>query len=365
MNDEAHVRLVDAHAERVRGDDQARVAVHEAVLLVAAFPGRQPSVVAGDAFSARRQPRPYALNLAHGRDIDDARALQFAGQIEQPPLLEFERACGFAASVSGARMNHAVAQVGPVRTRAHDRGVAQSQCVHDVFDDFRRRGGGERKDRRAAHRLYRVRDIEKCRPEIVPPLRHAVRFVHDDEFHARLRATGEDVDECGLREAFRRHEHDARAAVAQRLQCRSLILTPERAIQQHAVDAERLQLVGLILHQRNQRRHDERHAVQMQGRQLVAQRLARPGRHRRKRVAPCQYAADDVLLSVAQARDPEALAHRPAQIAQSLVHRRHPNPPVVISGIDEQCVCRAAKVSPSATGCDVAAQPGSCITVGR
>ena len=47
----------------------------------------------------------------------------------------------------------------------------------------------------------------------------------------------------------------------------------------------------LVLHQRDQRRHDDADAFAQQRRDLVAQRLAAAGRHQHQRVA----AADDVL----------------------------------------------------------------------
>ena len=67
-----------------------------------------------------------------------------------------------------------------------DARLAQSQQLDDVVADFRRGRGGEGRDRRAtrspvapAARSRRVAESAILRPEIVPPLRHAVRLIDD------------------------------------------------------------------------------------------------------------------------------------------------------------------------------------------
>ena len=61
-----------------------------------------------------------------------------------------------------------------------------------------------------------------------------------------------------------------------------------------------LELVVLILHQRDQRRHDERDAVELERGQLVAQRLAGAGRHDRERVDAGEHVADRERLAGAE-----------------------------------------------------------------
>ena len=48
----------------------------------------------------------------------------------------------------------------------------------------------------------------------------------------------------------------------------------QRAVQKDGRHVEEAQGVHLILHERNQRRHDNRQSVQQQRRQLIAERLA-------------------------------------------------------------------------------------------
>ena len=67
--DPAHVVLVDAHPERGGGDDDADLAVHEALLDRVALVGLHPRVVGGGARDRLRE----RLGLTPRRDVDDPR----------------------------------------------------------------------------------------------------------------------------------------------------------------------------------------------------------------------------------------------------------------------------------------------------
>ena len=66
------------------------------------------------------------------------------------------------------------------------------------------------------------------------------------------------------------------------------------------MDARCVQPLDLVLHQRDQRRDDERQPRQQQGRDLIAERLARAGWHDGQRVPSGQKGADDLLLPGAE-----------------------------------------------------------------
>ena len=72
--------------------------------------------------------------------------------------------------------------------------------------------------------------------------------------------------------------------------------------------AERLERVDLILHERDQRRDDDRDAVEHQRRQLVAEALARSGREDGERAAAREQRLDHLGLPRAEAGEAEALA---------------------------------------------------------
>ena len=79
-------------------------------------------------------------------------------------------------------------------------------------------------------------------------------------------------------------------------------------------------LVDLVLHQRDERREDERRRGSQHRRELVRERLARAGGHQRERVAAGERGAHDLLLPGAEVVEPEVLAQRGAEVGQ-----RHPN----------------------------------------
>ncbi len=71
-----------------------------------------------------------------------------------------------------------------------------------------------------------------------------------------------------------------------------------------------VQLVDLILHQRDQRRHDERGAREHYRGQLVSERFSGTRRHDGKDVAAAEDRADDLFLSFAEAGVAEVAAKR-------------------------------------------------------
>ena len=81
------------------------------------------------------------------------------------------------------------------------------------------------------------------------------------------------------------------------------------------------ELVHLILHQRDQRREDERGGGSQHRGELVRQRLAGARRHERQRVPAVHGGTDNVLLPGAELVEPEVLPQRRAKVGQD----RHPN----------------------------------------
>ena len=65
------------------------------------------------------------------------------------------------------------------------------------------------------------------------------------------------------------------------------------------------QRIALVAHQRDERRDDDREAVEREPRQLVAERLARARRHDDERVSPVERRLDGLLLPGAKRLVPE------------------------------------------------------------
>ena len=81
--------------------------------------------------------------------------------------------------------------------------------------------------------------------------------------------------------------------------------------------SDALQRLHLVLHQRDERGDDQRQVRPHQRGQLVAERLARAGRHDHEHVAVRQRRADRVLLPGPEALEAEQLVQRPVRVARA------------------------------------------------
>ena len=79
VNDEAHVRSVDAHAEGHGGDDDVGVLVEKRVLIPAALVVGEAGMVGPGANAGLGQPRRQRVDLAARRAVDDAGLAACAG----------------------------------------------------------------------------------------------------------------------------------------------------------------------------------------------------------------------------------------------------------------------------------------------
>ena len=151
-------------------------------------------------------------------------------------------------------------------------------------------------------------DLEVGRAEVVAPLRDAVRLVDDEEATGCARRASRNR---GVDEPLGRGEDDARGAGGDAPSPRPRSRPRRRELLScDGGDAELAQLVALVLHQRDQRRDDERGAGQVQRGQLVAQRLAGAGRHDRERRLARQHVLDHRCLALAQVPEAEGAAQQ-------------------------------------------------------
>ena len=198
-------------------------------------------------------------------------------------------------------LDDGVADVRPVEAADEGARVLQLQPHHDVGARVRVGGGGERDARHAGKALVQHAQAQVLRAEIVPPLGDAMRLVDGEQAEQLpLVQRIQHRQEARRQDAFRRRiqQHQpARAQLAldrptlpgcRACEFRKLACTPsffERA--------------DLVVHQRDQRRHHDRHAVPgaVAGdrRHLVTQALAAAGGHQHQRVAAADHMLDDRL----------------------------------------------------------------------
>ena len=116
---------------------------------------------------------------------------------------------------------------------------------------------------------------------------------------ARGEALGRDVEQAQLA---------GRGAVERRrVGARVLLRVDER----HALaETARRERLDLILHERDERRDDDREVVAQERRQLVAERLAGAGRHNDEHVAACQRRLAGLALAGPELGEAEVLVQR-------------------------------------------------------
>ena len=186
----------------------------------------------------------------------------------------------------------AIADVRPIEARHENARVIQREAVNDLIARDGIRGGRQRDSRHVRKALVQHRQLNVFRPEIVPPLRHAMRFVDGEQADARAL---QQFLETGRHQALRRDVEQVDLTVAQRALGRHRLGARQRRIQIRGAHAHFGERGHLILHQRDQRRHDDARAetafAAHQRRNLIAQRLAAARRHQHEAIA----AAGDVL----------------------------------------------------------------------
>ena len=273
VDDEPDVRLVDAHAEGDGGADHPHVVAQEKLLVFAALPGCQSGVIRPGLDTVLVEPQRDALRGLARLAIDDA---AFPG----PRADEFQHlGVGLVFGQDAVGKVRAV-EAGDITAR-----LMQLELLDDVGAHAFGGGGGERHHRRFGEKLPQLRDLAVFRPEIVPPLADAMRLVHGQQAH---------VPALQIREEPRQHQplrrdiEQAELAIVQAAQPRPRLGLGNRGIEKGRRNAAGPHPVHLVLHQRDQRRHDDGEAVARERGKLEAERFAAAGGQQREHVAARQ-----------------------------------------------------------------------------
>ncbi len=152
-------------------------------------------------------------------------------------------------------------------------------------------------------------------PKVVAPLGDAVRLVDREPGDRHL---GQEPLERRRRETLGRDVEQAQPALAHRGLRRAPLGGRGERVERRGRDPLAGELVHLVLHERDEGRNHEDRPVQKQGGQLVADRLARAGRHDGEQVPARERRAHDVFLAGAEGLVPEVASERGARI-----HGRH------------------------------------------
>ena len=152
----------------------------------------------------------------------------------------------------------------------------------------------------------------------MPPLADAVRLVHGDEADAAARQVADEALAVLGGQPFRRHIEQPVTTFADALQDRHPLVGWQRAVEAGRRHAVRGQAVDLILHQRDERRDDQREPWTHQRRGLEAERLAAAGGKHDDRIP----VVEDRLHRLALQRPEGAVAPVALQRLEEGVFRR-------------------------------------------
>ncbi len=117
-------------------------------------------------------------------------------------------------------------------------------------------------------------------------------------------------DEALVVEALRRDVENLHASVPEPLRDVARLLRAQAGVEARRPDALTDKGVDLVLHERDQRRDDDRDAVEQHTWQLVAEALPRPGREHGKCRAALEQRLDDLLLARPKRLVPEPRVER-------------------------------------------------------
>lgn len=120
-----------------------------------------------------------------------------------------------------------------------------------------------------------------------------MRFVDGDQGDFNIPQA---LEEAGAHQAFRRDIEKIELTCVQFGEYLASGLLSQGGIIISSPDSAGPKGIDLILHQGNQRRHDDTDAISQQCRQLEAERLASARRHQHKRILSAKNPGDDFLL---------------------------------------------------------------------
>src|SRR6266403_2573785 len=166
MRHEAHVRFIDAHAERDGGDDYDAILVDEAILMAGTQAGIEARMI-GQRLDARLAQRGGdVFDLGARQAIDDAGV---AGMALADEGLELRRRV--------LLLDDLVSDIRPIETRDKTWRAGKPEPLDDLLSRELIGGSGQRDPRHVRKTLGDDRQADVFRAKVVPPLRHAMRLV--------------------------------------------------------------------------------------------------------------------------------------------------------------------------------------------
>jgi hypothetical protein len=192
----------------------------------------------------------------------------------------------------------AIADIRPVEARHENARVVERETVHDLVARNGVGRCGERDARHVRKAFVQHRQLDIFWPEIMPPLRHAVRLVDREEADARA---FEQIEKARRHETLGRDVEQVDVAFAQGAFGGGGLGAGERRIEIRGAHADFGERGHLVLHQRDEGRDDDARAeagfVAHERGNLIAKRFTAAGGHQHQRIAArCDMLHDLGLL---------------------------------------------------------------------
>ncbi|MCY1232693.1 hypothetical protein D9M72_452000 [compost metagenome] len=203
MSNEADVRLVDPHAEGNGGHHHQPFFLAKARLVALARAGVHAGVIRQRIDALPLQPCSGVLHLLARQAVDDAAVMRAVGC----GVLRLDESQQLLASV--VLLDDAVADIGPVEAGDENAGVVQRQPLDDLVARQRVCGCSQRDARHVRETFVQHRQLDVLRPEIMAPLRYAMRLVDGEQSDA---GTLEQVEEARRHQPLGRNVEDLHPA---------------------------------------------------------------------------------------------------------------------------------------------------------
>ena len=191
-------------------------------------------------------------------------------------------------------------------------GIAEPEPFGDLPVRFTGCGGGQCHSRYTGETLGQIPEREIVGPEVMTPLRHAMRLVDRDDTE---RAALEQLRGLRPRQSFGSHVQKIELPCQISILDLATFLRRLGRIEVGRAHTTGPQRIDLVVHERDERTDHQPRALPDQRRHLVGDGLTATGRHEHDRVAPADHLLDDRRLvapeRVVSEYGPQRLDRRP------------------------------------------------------
>ena len=256
MHHEAHVGLVDAHAERHRRHHYLDIILEEGILGLLALLERQPRMIGRRLAAVAGQSLGHLLHPITTGAVNNPAIALLALHVAQQLFGRLEL------------LHQAVADIRAIEAGGVDEGIVQLKPVQHVAAGRLVGGRGERHHRHLREPLLEPPEGRILRPKIVAPLGDAVGLVNSKQPERQL---GQPVHKLVLQQSLGGDIEQLDLATAHGGEVLDHLLPAQGRVDVNRRHTVGTQAIDLILHQGDQRRDHHPEPWPQQRRDLEAE----------------------------------------------------------------------------------------------